>query len=288
MGYARAEALGSGEELYNDLMQEMKIRRTLQLERYLEDNVPVMLAENPGMTEATAKRLATEKFDEDMYQEIAAIEKLVHANNNTVFALNLAYMAAAGDIMFGRLATKDLTIREKLAKHALAPKVGFEALEKNPQLLREGLKPVTKSAKEKYIGGIGKHFLKNPSTEFVEEMFNEINSSSSIEFHKAKYDPEAQYEHNSFLEGYLAKVANNFSDIDEWESGVMGFIGGGMGVLGPTRKAGGKMKVGMQGGVWDYFRGLQESSASAVTHDVIDKINQRLSSGDNLVISKPP
>ena len=113
-------------------------------------------------------------------------------------------------------------------------------------------------------------------------MFNEINSSSSIEFHKAKYDPEAQYEHNSFLEGYLAKVANNFSDIDEWESGVMGFIGGGMGVLGPTRKAGGKMKVGMQGGVWDYFRGLQESSASAVTHDVIDKINQRLSSGDNL------
>ena len=282
MGYARAEALGSGEELYNDLMQEMKIRRTLQLERYLEDNVPVMLAENPGMTEATAKRLATEKFDEDMYQEIAAIEKLVHANNNTVFALNLAYMAAAGDIMFGRLATKDLTIREKLAKHALAPKVGFEALEKNPQLLREGLKPVTKSAKEKYIGGIGKHFLKNPSTEFVEEMFNEINSSSSIEFHKAKYDPEAQYEHNSFLEGYLAKVANNFSDIDEWESGVMGFIGGGMGVLGPTRKAGGKMKVGMQGGVWDYFRGLQESSASAVTHDVIDKINQRLSSGDNL------
>jgi len=275
MGYARIEALGYSREL----MQDFEGQLQQQQMSLVEEEANRLQKENPELSPAAARIMAEKSTAPEIEERREVAKELAAAQRNITFGLNLMYLTLTNQMMFGRVFSGNYGAQKATLNKALAPKAGIQAVRENPKLLRDGL---IKKTQGKFTRAQKPAWLmvKNPTIQFFEESFLHINRESTGDFYRAQYDPEATDDMESMRQTYLSTLVDTFFDVDNWESGMIGFFGGALGALGPVTKGGRVTGFGMHGGVWDAARAMKGTQEQQIDDMRLEAVNKMLADGN--------
>jgi|GEM_PF-4466881 len=274
-GYAKIEALGHGRQLREKWEREIEIEWRENLPKIVEEVREHINTTNPDATPEVRRALVDQELRRRKESSLEGMDEVLKAHINTTFALDWFYLTLTNQAMFGRLFSGNYGVSRGALARSIAPKAGKAAVRANPQLLKQGIEEARRTGLTRYKRPLT-YLAKNPTIQFFEESFLHINRETSGDFYSAIYNEEATHDLNTLRTSYFEMMADTFGDIDNWESGMMGFFGGMLGAAGPVTRGGRVQGYGMTGGIWDFARGVRDANRQKVDSRIIEGVNAKL------------
>ena len=274
VGYARVEALGHARQTLQIMEEFLDQKWNENFSERKGDLIKKFGEKYPEATDAELSYMAEERMRVLRQEEEDRMLDIVGAHTNITFALNLFYLTITNQMMFGRLFSGNYGLRQAANRNLIRPNAGWAEVVRNPARLKEGISSNVLTGPQRHREAL-KVFIRNPMIQFVEESFLHINRENSGEFFQAQFNEEMTREVDGFWANYFRTFKETFGQIDNWESGMMGFFGGMLGAMGPTVRHGKVTGIGMHGGIWDAIRVASEKG-DQVDQDIIDATNNAL------------
>ena len=270
-GYARIESMQHSQIYKQEALSELSQFWDDNHESLRNEAKHAILARNPDISPNDLERQVNQVLAQEFTNASNQILEAADAQRNLTFGLDLFYLTLTNSFLWGKFASGNYGIAQTLGR------MGARA--KNMQNLRSGFTAVTLSPIQRYSLA-GRNIFKVPLTQFAEESFLHINREGTSNFYSQIYDEEATRDLTQFRETYLEKLTETFTDVDNWESGMMGFIGGFLGGIGPNIQRGKFVGFTGRGGAWEIRSQLRNAALrNAINEKNTQMLNEKMQDG---------
>ena len=199
--------------------------------------------------------------------ELEIINNSATAVGNTNFALNLPLLMISNGLQFSKLFSRGYGL-DKIKLNKIVTEETGEALENiaNKSLLTTPLKATNTQLTDK-IWNIGKRIA---SEGVYEEMGQYAIERGAADYYS--HQLQGTDETNQLIKSIATGLQESYGTAAGWEQGVIGSIIGAMGMPGIQITKDGKVKVSMQGGIWEGIReNKQQEQNTKVAVDFLNR-----------------